>query len=123
MGYGLSYDSKIYLFEDELIFEIGEGFPLVTNLFNFTQPMIRYEMDDRLELVVDPNPRLPFRKIRDIGGRGEASPTFTNRHGDHLVINWKKFFVFFVPDIERIELRVLNRLSCILRVRLRSGVT
>ncbi|MHA1559332.1 MAG: phenylacetate--CoA ligase family protein [Alphaproteobacteria bacterium] len=123
MGYGLSGDSGIYLFEDELIFEIGDGHPFVTNLFNYTQPLIRYATDDLLEPVADPSPRLPFTKIKDIGDRPKPSPTFTNRHGDDDVIGWKKFTVFFAPDVERIELRVLDKLSCVLRIRLRHGVT
>lgn len=123
MGFGLSGDSGIYLFEDELIFEIGAEVRFVTNLFGYTQPMIRYAMDDLLEPVVDPNPRLPFTKIKDIEGRPEPSPTFTNRHGKDDVIGWKKFTVFFAPGVERIELRVLDKLSCVLRVRLGNGVT
>jgi phenylacetate-CoA ligase len=99
MGFGLSGDSGIYLFEDEIIYEIGEGLTFVTNLFSYTQPLIRYVMDDILEPVVDPNPRFPFTKIRDIGDRPLPSPTSTDRHGKDDVIRWKKFTVFFAPDV------------------------
>lgn len=123
VGYGLSKDNGIYLFEDELIIEIEEDRTLVTNLFRYTQPLIRYQMDDRLELIDDPNRRLPFTKIKDLGERAKPSPVFTDKHGVDRQLKGQLFAVFFVPDVEQVQLRVSDKESCILRVKLRDDLT
>jgi phenylacetate-CoA ligase len=122
MGYGLSEDQGMYLFEDEFIFEIEEKCALVTNLFKYTQPLIRYVMDDRLVPVDDPDPRLPFTKIRDIGGRPSVDATFVNQRGEDRVLRSTKLAEFSVPNVERIQLRVFDELSCLLRVKLKAGL-
>ncbi len=43
---------------------------LLTNLFNKAQPLIRYELTDRINLMREPSPvGFPFRRIDDIEGR------------------------------------------------------
>ena len=43
---------------------------LLTNLFNMAQPLIRYELTDRISVMRDPSPvGFPFRRIHDIEGR------------------------------------------------------
>jgi phenylacetate-coenzyme A ligase PaaK-like adenylate-forming protein len=74
----------IHLFEDLFIAEVvdegnrpvppGEpGFKLLlTNLYNFTQPLIRYEVSDMLTLDPAPCPcGRPFRLVARIGGRND----------------------------------------------------
>jgi len=123
MGYGLSDDQGMYLFDDEFIFEIEEERVLVTNLFKYTQPLIRYVMDDRLVPVNDPNPRIAFTKIRDIGGRPSPDATFMNQFGEDRVLRSGRLAEFSVPNVERIQLRVLGKQSCHLRVKLTAGLT
>ena len=62
MGVGRPEDGGIYLFEDELVFEIEKDRVLVTNLFKYTQPMIRYVLDDQLEKLDDPHARATVHK-------------------------------------------------------------
>lgn len=123
MGIGRQEYGGTYLFEDELIFEPDGDRSYVTNLFNYTQPLIRYEMDDRLEALDDPDPLYPFIKIRDLGGRPIPDPVFTNKHGKDDVIASKTFVVFFVPDVLQIQLEALDKESCVLRVRLTDGLS
>ena len=123
MGIGRSEYGGIYLFEDELIFEMEEERTLATNLFNRTEPLIRYVMDDLLEKLEDPNPVFPFAKIRDIAGRPKPNPVFTNRHGEEDHLNSNTFVEFFVPNVIRFQLRVLDKSSCLFRVRLKDGLS
>ena len=74
----------IHIFEDLLIIEVvdeqnqpvQDGSPgyklLITNLFNFTQPLIRYEITDILTMSPDPCPcGRPFRIIAIVEGRSD----------------------------------------------------
>jgi putative adenylate-forming enzyme len=81
-GLTLQGSDGIHLMEDDLIFELHEDHTCITNLFNFTMPLIRYRMSD--VLVSDPRPRddhYPYVKIRDVLGRQENSLIFTNEAG------------------------------------------
>ncbi len=83
------------LYEDHAIFEVvdenyrpvppgvyGEKV-LMTVLYNYTQPLIRYELSDSLRLAPDPDfSHLPFARIDDIQGRAEDIlhfPAFSGR--------------------------------------------
>ncbi len=123
MGYGYSQDEGLYLFDDEFIFEIEEDRVFVTSLFKYTQPMIRYQLGDRLEVLDDPSPRLPFTKIKEIGTRTEAVATFTNREGADVQVTPEQLSVISAPNVERVQLRVLDKLSCVLRVKLAFGLS
>jgi hypothetical protein len=105
-----------------LIFWPAPTRALVTNLLKYTQPLIRYVMDDRLVPVDDPNPRLPFIKIKDIGDRPSVDATFVNQRGEDRVLRSAKLAQFSLPNVERIQLRVIDELSCLLRVKLRAGL-
>lgn len=123
MGVGRASYGGTYLFEDELIFEPNGDQSLVTNLFNYTQPLIRYVMDDRLEILTDPSPVFPFTKIRDLGGRPRPDPVFTNRYGEDDRIASATFVEFFVPNVQQTQLQALDRQSCVFRARLKVGLS
>jgi phenylacetate-coenzyme A ligase PaaK-like adenylate-forming protein len=88
-----------YLFEDLVICEVvdeayrpirpGEigARTLVTVLFNYTQPLIRYELSDRLRLAADPAPDgVPFARIEAIEGRQEEVLRLRGEGGRDLSI-------------------------------------
>ena len=124
MGVGRPEDDGIYLFEDELIFEIEPDRVLITNLFNCTQPLIRYVMDDRLEQADDPNPRLPFTKIKDVASRANASPVFTNRDGVDEILSADDLVTYLEPvsNVTRIQFHMIDKSSCVLKVKLKGGI-
>jgi putative adenylate-forming enzyme len=79
-----SYHRGIHVFEDLVLMEVvdernqavPDGLPgskvLITNLFNFTQPLIRYEVTDMLTISPEPCPcGRPFRLISKIEGRSD----------------------------------------------------
>jgi phenylacetate-CoA ligase len=79
-----SHHRGLHLFDDlsilEVVDEDGQPVPagspghklLLTNLFNYTQPLIRYEISDMLTLNPEPCPcGRPFRLVRTIEGRND----------------------------------------------------
>lgn len=79
-----SFHRGIHIFEDLSIVEVvdeqnqpvPDGLPgykvLITNLFNFTQPLIRYEIFDMLTMSPEPCPcGRPFRLITMVEGRSD----------------------------------------------------
>lgn len=79
-----SFHRGIHVFEDlwiaEVVDEQNRPVPdgslghrvLMTNLFNFTQPLIRYEVSDMLTMSTEPCPcGRPFRLIASVEGRSD----------------------------------------------------
>ncbi|MFL0588241.1 hypothetical protein [Sphingomonas sp. Ag1] len=93
MGVALNDWEGIYLFEDDLIFELGSESTCVTNLFNKTMPLIRYRFDDILVPVNVQNPRMPFRVVSESIGRSQELITFDTGNGDE-----RKFRTVFFDD-------------------------
>lgn len=61
---------------------------LVTVLFNRTQPLIRYELSDRVRLASAPCVcGKPFRLIEDIQGRAEEMLQFPTPSGGHIAVH------------------------------------
>jgi phenylacetate-CoA ligase len=84
LGSDCSFHRGIHAYEDLFTVEVldeqnravPDGSPgyklLITNLFNFTQPLIRYEISDMITMAAEPCPcGRPFRLIDRIEGRGE----------------------------------------------------
>lgn len=81
MAMPLNGAAGMHLLEDELIFELGPDHTCVTNLFNFTMPLIRYRMDDVLVPDAAASTALPFRRLKEVIGRHEDALNFINEHG------------------------------------------
>ncbi len=90
----------MFLFEDlnivEVVDENNRPVPpgtygaklLVTNLFNRTQPLIRYEISDSVCLGSDVGPKGgPFRRIDGVQGRTEDVLRFPSASGGELVVH------------------------------------
>jgi phenylacetate-coenzyme A ligase PaaK-like adenylate-forming protein len=95
MGVALNDWEGIYLFEDDLMFDLDSESTRVTNLFNKTMPLIRYEFDDILVPIDVPNPRLPFRVVSEWIGRSQEIITFETGHGDE-----HQFRTIFFDDVD-----------------------
>ena len=82
MGVGRSEWGGMFLCEDRLLFEIQVDETLVTNLFNFTTPLIRYKTKDVLvPKTPEPHLNFPFQFIEDQIGRADEIPVFTSSTG------------------------------------------
>jgi phenylacetate-CoA ligase len=111
----------MYLFEDDLIFEIHEDHTLVTNLFNSTMPLIRYRMNDVLARVQDTTHALPFTRV-EVRGRNEHVPIFINEHGEQDFISPHIVNEFLVKHVRRFQLKVESPTACVFRVCLQPGL-
>ena len=113
----------MYLLEDDLVFEIKDDHTCVTNLFNYTLPLIRYRMDDILIPDHGPDGILPFTKIKEVIGRNEHTPIFTNNHGVDDFINWHVISGFVTKRLRRIQLQLIDHKSFVLKACLEKGLT
>jgi phenylacetate-coenzyme A ligase PaaK-like adenylate-forming protein len=115
-GYGRSGFGGMYLFEDELFFELMPDHILVTNLFNYTLPLIRYRMGDVMIEVPDPDPVYPFRKIKEEFGRSEQIPYFRNAAGKIDFLSPHAINALQLNGVKRFQLVVKDKTSCLIRV-------
>ena len=122
---GISKDpaAGMTLFDDELMYEMHEDHIVVTNLFNFTVPLIRYRMSDILRPMSTASSKLPYLEIESIVGRSEIVPMFTNDDGDTDFISPHVVVDIFVPGVLRFQLHWLGPTSFRFVACLDSGLT
>jgi len=79
---GAETDNKdgMFLFDDMNYFEIINDKMYVTCLYNFAQPLIRYEISDKLNIKNDELSKYPFTKVETILGRDEDILWFENKN-------------------------------------------
>lgn len=87
LGIGKDEYDGIYLMDDFNYIEIMDGYILVTNLYNHTQPIIRYRINDNLTLKEDKKKILPFRLVDNLIGRSEELLWFNNEKGERDYIH------------------------------------
>jgi phenylacetate-coenzyme A ligase PaaK-like adenylate-forming protein len=113
----------MYLLENELIFECREDHTCVSNLFNYTMPLIRYRMEDVLKPIEDVDHVFPFIKVNEVVGRNEFVPYFTNRHGEDDFISPHIINEFYVKNLKRFQLQVVDKQSFVFKVVADAGLT
>lgn len=123
MGYGTRQFGGTYLFEDDLIFELDTEHTLVTNLFNYTLPLVRYRMDDILERQENGQQIYPYTKIKNIAGRRENIPYFINNRGEEDFISPHVITEFHVRNVCRYQFEAVDKAKCIFRVCLEKGLS
>lgn len=85
LALGAELDSKegMVLFDDMNVIESIDGHMYLTSLYNFAQPLIRYEISDHLKLKnPDKFSRYPFTKAVGLLGRNEDVLWFTDGNGN-----------------------------------------
>jgi phenylacetate-coenzyme A ligase PaaK-like adenylate-forming protein len=117
MGLTLPGSRGMSLLEDDLIFELHDDHTCVTNLFNYTMPLIRYQMDDVLVPDLDGPARHSFTRIREVVGRHEDGLVFTNRHGLDDFIHPIVIVEFIVRGLHSWQIVLLDQTSFIFRAR------
>jgi phenylacetate-CoA ligase len=92
------------LTDGNLIFEFYEDHSVITNLFNFTLPLIRYRMSDILRPVSAPGePRIV---IQNLVGRTEQMPVFVNASGVKDFISPHIINEIFVKGVTRFQMQI-----------------
>lgn len=72
----------MYIYDDAIWLEIQESGSILTNLYNYTLPLIRYQLSDSFRTLSDKNTIWPFTKVDEIIGRSEIIPIFINEDGE-----------------------------------------
>lgn len=80
LGVELHGDEGMYLFDDMNYIEVENNKMYLTSLYNYAQPLIRYELSDRL-IWDECDDRYPFSKIKNLAGRNEDLMWFQNEEG------------------------------------------
>ena len=118
----------LHMFDDWHCFEIVDknynsvapgkpGKLLLTNLYNYTQPLIRYEMSD--ELILSSYPcqcGWSFPILESMAGRQEEYVWFENNKGKKDFIHPIILAEFFVPGIEKFQFIQKDKNTLIMKV-------
>ena len=96
--------STMTLLDDNLIFEFYEDHSVITNLFNYTLPLIRYRMSDILRPVSAPRARRIV--IQNLVGRTEQMPLFVNAEGAKDFISPHIINEIFVKGVTRFQMQI-----------------
>jgi phenylacetate-CoA ligase len=79
LGVEIDANDGMYLFDDMNYIETEDGNMYITCLYNYTQPLIRYKITDRLELKDEKEEwKYPFTKAKNLLGRNEDLMWFEN---------------------------------------------
>jgi phenylacetate-coenzyme A ligase PaaK-like adenylate-forming protein len=109
MGVSNPDGETMTLTDESLIFEIYEDHTLITNLFNYTMPLIRYRMSDILRVVSEPDARRIV--INNLVGRMEQMPTFVNSAGAKDFISPHTINEVFVQGVTRFQMQITGPAS------------
>jgi len=110
MGFSTASGTMV-LYDDDLIYELREDHSLVTNLYNYTLPMIRYRMSDILRPIANSQLTTPYLEIESLVGRTEMMPMFLNRDGVEDFISPHTINELFVAGITRFQMHLLSKTS------------
>jgi amino acid adenylation domain-containing protein len=79
-----------------------KGRVVLTNLYNYALPLLRYELQDRAVLG-NPGPDSPFTTIREINGRTYNALPIVLDNGEHDEINPHGLAGFYFPGVEKLQ--------------------
>ena len=108
MGSAGPDSEDMVLFDDEHIYELHDNHTNVTNLFNYTLPLIRYRMADILRPLADMSRYRPYLAVESLVGRTEIQPVFTTDDGGQDFISPHTINEVFVAGLNRFQLHVLS---------------
>jgi phenylacetate-CoA ligase len=109
LGMSNANAQSMTLFDDNLIFEFHEDHSIITNLFNYTLPLIRYRMSDILRPISAPD--APRIVIEGLVGRAERLPLFSNAAGEQDFISPHTINEIFVPGVTRFQMQITGPAS------------
>jgi phenylacetate-CoA ligase len=111
------------LFDDDLIYEFFDDHCLITNLLNYTMPLIRYRMSDILHPIAQTNPTSPYMVADTLVGRTEKMPMFLNREGAEDFIHPLSVVELLFAGVTRFQMQLVDRTSFCFVVCLDAALT
>lgn len=106
----------MYIYDDAVYLEIQENKTILTNLYNYTQPIIRYELTDILKKSKNEGGKWPFTKIEQITGRTELIPFFVTQDGEKDFIHPIVIAEFFVKGVTKFQFIQRNQSSFVFKI-------
>jgi phenylacetate-CoA ligase len=112
--------SNLNIFEivDEKMNDVSEGEIgklILTPLYKYTQPLIRYETNDHLLLSSRGDDKQGFQKIKKIVGRNEEILWFKGNNNEKLFLHPLALVDFFVPGLEKMQFIQTNKTSLLMK--------
>jgi phenylacetate-CoA ligase len=120
LGFGKEEYDGIYLFDDLAKIEFKKDHIIVTNLYNKTEPIIRYRIDDYISPKKDKKNKYPFTLVNEIIGRAEFIIWFKNEDGNKDFIHPLIFTDFFVKGLDKHQIVITGESSFIFKAAIKS---
>jgi phenylacetate-CoA ligase len=108
MGSATPGGRTMILYDDDLIYEFMEDHCRITNLYNYTLPLIRYRMSDILRPIANSTVS-PYIEIDCLVGRNERVPMFINREGAEDFISPHTINEVFVAGVTQFQMQLVDR--------------
>ena len=122
MGASASDGQGVRLFEDDLIFELQPDCTFVTNLFNFTLPLIRYKLADIMTPLSVDDSSGPYQRVNEVVGRSEVVPWFRNEAGGRDFVSPLVIVEIYVPGVRRFQMELVDEQSFVFRYCVEPGL-
>lgn len=101
----------LILRDDISIIELKDDHLLLTNLYNKTQPVIRYRINDYVKLKREADYDLPFDILDTVVGRDEFVIWFENKDGNMDFIHPLIFTDFYVNGLDKLQIVIKSKTS------------
>lgn len=110
LGVETGQEDGLLLFDDLNVIEVENGRMYLTCLYNFAQPLIRYEITDRLVLK-EPMSGSPFSRAKILLGRDEDVLWFEDGNGNQDFLHPLAVEGFCVEGLRDYQFRQIDRSS------------
>jgi len=108
IGVETGQEGGMILFDDMNVVEVEEGAMYLTSLYNFTQPLIRYKISDRLVLK-QPFKNSPFGRAEILLGRDEDMLWFEDGAGNRDFLHPLAVEGFCIKGLRDYQFRKIDR--------------
>lgn len=104
MGSQCNKHKYLHLFDDWHVFDFDKQNLIITNLYNYSQPLIRYEMNDTVVLAEHAcECEWSFPVVKKIAGRSEEFLWFNKKDGGREFIHPLVLVEFFVEGLDKFQ--------------------
>jgi phenylacetate-CoA ligase len=110
LGVGVG-ENPMQLMDDYIYTEINESNIYCTNLFNYTCPLIRFQINDNLKLSGNSDLSSPFTLIDNIVGRIESNSEFENDDGVIDFVSGLTFTSIVIEGMDKFQVIIRDNTS------------
>lgn len=110
MGIGTG-KQEMCIFDDLIKLEIVDGGILLTNLYNYTEPLIRYKINDLVVKSDKKDKKWPFTHIKTVSGREEDLLWLRNKEGKLDFIHPIALVEFHVKGLKKFQIIKIDQVN------------